>query len=62
MSSIGESKYSHLKALRPAARRLSKMERGESADIPAGAERLAMIRGASSCRNRCGEHLVLKRW
>ncbi|MGH9702982.1 MAG: ribonuclease H-like domain-containing protein, partial [Candidatus Acidiferrales bacterium] len=60
--STGESKYSHLKALRPAARRLAKMERGESADMPAGAERLAMILGASSCRNRCGEHLVLKRW
>ena len=62
MSSSDDAKYSHLKALRPAARRLTKIERGEAADVPIGAERLAMMLGATTCRNRCGEHLVLKRW
>ncbi len=62
MRSTDEEKFSHLKALRPVARRMTKVLRGEAADVPIGAERLALMLGATSCRNRCGEHLVLKRW
>ena len=36
--------------------------RGASPDIPAGANRLAEILGASPRRNRFGEHLGLRRW
>jgi uncharacterized protein YprB with RNaseH-like and TPR domain len=62
MSSTDKEKFSHLKALRSPARHLTPIERGETADVPAGAERLAMMLGATSSRNRCGEHMVLKRW
>jgi uncharacterized protein YprB with RNaseH-like and TPR domain len=36
--------------------------RGVAPDIPEGAERLAQILGASTKRNRFGEHLALRRW
>jgi hypothetical protein len=36
--------------------------RGASPDIPAGADRLTEILGASPRRNRFGEHLGLRRW
>ncbi len=59
-----------LKALQPSPRQRraplaaesADATRGLAPDIPAGAERLAEILGASPQRNRFGEHLGLRRW
>ncbi len=57
-----------LKALRVAAGVQSTLNvvadqrRGMSPELPAGAERLAGILGATPCRNEFGEHLALRRW
>ena len=62
--------FSALAALRPARRRDpaagwdddSKSVRGFAPEVPAGAERLAQILGATTRSNRFGEHLGLRRW
>ena len=38
------------------------MPRGHVPDVPAGAERLALILGATTRENRFGAHLALRRW
>jgi uncharacterized protein YprB with RNaseH-like and TPR domain len=57
-----EDKLAGLKALRPASRRTREPLRGEGADVPMGAERLAELLGAACRRNRYGEHLAVSRW
>ena len=62
--------FSGLAALRPARQRDSatrsddapEVSRGFVPEIPAGAERLAQILGATPQSNRFGEHLGLRRW
>lgn len=58
--------FSGLAALRPARRyealRSDAVLSGITPDIPAGAERLAQLLGASTRGNRFGEHLALRRW
>ncbi len=61
---------SRLKALQPSPRQrrvplvteASNVTRGLAPEIPAGADRLAEILGASPRTNRFGEHLGLRRW
>ncbi|HKS81796.1 MAG TPA: ribonuclease H-like domain-containing protein [Candidatus Acidoferrales bacterium] len=65
MNSSAQDKFAGIAALRPARRRVALEEdapRGISPDIPAGAQRLAEILGASTRANRYGEHLGLRRW
>jgi uncharacterized protein len=62
---MAHDKFAGIAALKPARRRVSPEEdgpRGHAPDIPAGAERLAQILGASARTNRYGEHLGLRRW
>lgn len=60
--------FSGLAALRPVRRRDARRPddteafNGITPDLPAGAERLAQILGASTRSNRFGEHLALRRW
>ena len=64
------SLLTRLKALQPSPRQrraplateASNATRGLAPDIPAGADRLAEILGASPRSNRFGEHLGLRRW
>jgi uncharacterized protein YprB with RNaseH-like and TPR domain len=59
-------RFDRIAALKPVrksiAARTDQPPRGVTPDIPEGADRLAAILGASSRRNRFGEHLALRRW
>lgn len=58
-------RFGRLAALKPARKRVALEDaapRGMAPEIPAGAERLAEILGASVRSNRYGEHLALRRW
>ncbi|HEV2341175.1 MAG TPA: ribonuclease H-like domain-containing protein [Candidatus Acidoferrales bacterium] len=54
-------KFAGVKALRPAARRMTE-PRGERAQVAEASEQLAMLLGATTKSNRYGEHLALRRW
>jgi uncharacterized protein len=66
MSSLVPDRYARIGALKPARRRAAPsgdaLPRGHVPDIPAGAERLAQILGATTRENRFGPHLGLRRW
>lgn len=66
MSISIQDRFARIGALKP-ARRAGASSRepflsGHAPDIPAGAERLAQILGATTRANRYGEHLGLRRW
>jgi uncharacterized protein len=65
LNASSNDRFTRVTALKPARKRVPLEEdapRGISPDIPAGAERLAGILGASARSNRYGEHLGLQRW
>lgn len=63
MSSTIQERFARLAALKPARKREADTElRGMAPDTPEGAERLAQLLGATTQRNRYGEHLALRRW
>jgi len=63
MSATTHDRFARLAALKPARRGGPASPIGGFApDIPAGAEGLAQILGATPRRNRFGEHLGLRRW
>ncbi|HEV2488509.1 MAG TPA: ribonuclease H-like domain-containing protein [Candidatus Acidoferrales bacterium] len=55
-------KFAGVKALRPAGRRMGETPRGELPQIAEASEQLALLLGATTVRNRYGEHLALRRW
>jgi tetratricopeptide (TPR) repeat protein len=57
-----EDKFAGVKALRPAARRVGETPRGEAPQVAEASEQLALLLGATTSRNRYGEHLALRRW
>ncbi|MGH9712129.1 MAG: ribonuclease H-like domain-containing protein [Candidatus Acidiferrales bacterium] len=63
MSATTQDRFARLAALKPGRKRAVDAElRGVAPDIPEGAERLAQLLGATTQRNRYGEHLALRRW
>ncbi|MGC2506134.1 MAG: ribonuclease H-like domain-containing protein, partial [Candidatus Acidiferrales bacterium] len=66
MSTSMQDRFARIGALKPARRTSAppadEAPRGHLPDIPAGAERLAQILGATARENRFGAHLGLRRW
>jgi len=66
MSSSVQDRFARIGALKPARRNTAPRDdgfpRGHVPDVPAGAERLAQILGATTRDNRFGPHLGLRRW
>jgi uncharacterized protein len=66
MSTSVQDPYARIGALRPARRSAAlpsdEARRGHVPDVPAGAERLAEILGATARENRFGAHLGLRHW
>jgi len=66
MSTSMQDRFARIGALKPARRNAAfsddSFPRGHVPEIPAGAERLAQILGATTRENRFGEHLGLRRW
>ncbi len=58
-------RFARVSALRPTKRHAELVYeelRGAASDVPEGAERLTLLLGATTAKNRFGEHLSLHRW
>src|SRR5579864_3968032 len=59
---VTPDKFAGVKALRPAVRRANEALPGETPQIAEASDQLALLLGATTSRNRYGEHLALRRW